>query len=383
LYPEGACFLPAERRLLQAYASHAAAALDAAAARNFAERRSATTQALLTLAASLAEVGTTLEVATKLAEAIPEVVGCDTASVLLWEPVEHALRLGAARGMRANVEAKLRATPLTESEIPGLAAMIRSSRPVFLRYADVSAELRTLLHMSPGITIVVVPITHGDEFFGVVTASVRDGDGRLDDQHVLQQLRGMTDQAATALLNARLLEEIQHQALHDGLTGLPNRLLFKDRTEHAAAQARRTSASVALVFVDLNGFKAINDEHGHSAGDKLLVEVAHRLQRVVRAADTVGRLGGDEFAILLSDVADQHAIEALTARVLHEVRQPFPIRGHVVAVSASLGVAILQSDDDYDSLVHRADLAMYHEKHSGSRDTGDAGVAYDDRAVAV
>jgi diguanylate cyclase (GGDEF)-like protein len=341
----------------------------------------------LGLAASLAEVGTQREVATRLADAVPDVVQCDSASVLLWDPEEQALHLEAARGMAAETEATLHAARLTHSELPGLAEMIRSPQPVFLRHSHMSKRLRALLGMITGTTIAVVPITHRDIFFGVVTAAVRDDDGQLaEDEHLLERLRGMADQAATALLNARLLEQIQYQALHDGLTGLPNRLLFKDRAEHAAAKARRTLTDVALVFLDLNGFKAVNDRLGHAAGDKLLVEVARRLQQIARASDTLARLGGDEFAILLGEISDRHAVEAFTQRVIGAIEQPCLIGNGHVAVSVSLGVAILQPDDDYDSFVHRADLAMYEAKQANSRGVGatcDKCVVADERAASV
>jgi diguanylate cyclase (GGDEF)-like protein len=130
----------------------------------------------------------------------------------------------------------------------------------------------------------------------------------------------------------------------------------------AAAQARRTSSHVALIFVDLDGFKAVNDRLGHSAGDKLLIEVARRLEGLARASDTVARLGGDEFALLLPDAADNHAIEAFTRRIAAEIKRPYDIDHHCVTVSASLGISTIEPDDDYEAFLHRADLAMYKAK---------------------
>jgi uncharacterized protein (TIGR02265 family) len=363
LYPEGACFLPTERRLLQAYAGHAAAALEAAAARQEAENRNATARALLALAASLAQVGTQREVATRLADAVPRVVDCDGACVLLWDNVAQQLQLEAAVGIGAETEARLRATPLSETEVPGLDAMIRSRQPVFLHDSEMSLALRNVLGSRETASMAVVPITNRTEFFGVVTTFVRVDAHRLrDDEHLIERLRGMADHAATALLNARLLERIRHQALHDGLTGLPNRLLFQDRAEHAAARARRGQCSVALIFVDLNGFKAVNDELGHAAGDKLLAEVARRLEGLVRESDTVGRLGGDEFAMLLTDAAHTRAIETFAQRITAEINRPYVIDQQHVTVSASLGISIMEATDDYETLLHRADVAMYRAK---------------------
>ena len=362
LYPAGACFLPAERRLLEAFASHAAAALDAAAARQEAEDRNATARALLALATSLAEVGTQHEVCTRLADAVPRVIDCDSASVFLWDAGDETLHLEAAVGVAPETEVRLRGMALSEADLPGLAHLIRSPQPAFLHGAQMSRQLRALIGTSESSSIAVVPITNRAEFFGVVTAVHRDTRGLRDDAHLLERLSGMADHAATALLNARLLDQIRHQALHDGLTGLPNRVLFKDRAELAAAQARRTSSRVALIFVDLDGFKAVNDALGHATGDKLLIEVAQRLQSLARASDTVARLGGDEFAVLIPDAADSQAIEAFTRRIAAEIKRPYDIDHQQVTVSASLGVSTIEADDDYEAFLHRADLAMYKAK---------------------
>jgi diguanylate cyclase (GGDEF)-like protein len=362
LYPEGACFLPAERRLLQAFAGHAAAALEAAAARQEAEHRNTTARALLALATSLAQVGTQHEIATRLADAVSRVVDCDSACVLLWDAADEKLHLEAGVGVATETEAQLRAKALSDADLPGLADMIRSPQPVFLRDAQMSPELRALLRTNGTASIAVVPITNRAEFFGVITAKNDDARRLRDDEHLLERLSGMADHAATALLNARLLDQIRHQVLHDGLTGLPNRILLKDRAERAAAQARQTSTHVALIFVDLDGFKAVNDALGHSTGDKLLIEVAQRLQSLARDSDTVARLGGDEFALLLPDAADNRAIEAFTRRIATEIKRPYCINHQYVTVSASLGISTIEPDDDYEAFLHRADLAMYKAK---------------------
>src|SRR5262249_53837380 len=146
--------------------------------------------------------------------------------------------------------------------------------------------LQQILEVTRSACVVVMPITYRREFFGVVTASVKNNGARLDDDdHLLERLRGMASHAATALVNARLLEQISHQATHDGLTGLPNRLLLKDRFEQASENAIRHQTVTALLFVDLDGFKNVNDSLGHAAGDELLVEVGVRLARAVRPSD--------------------------------------------------------------------------------------------------
>jgi uncharacterized protein (TIGR02265 family) len=365
IYPREASFLPAERRLLTAYAGHAAAALEAAAARQEAERRNATARALLELASSLAQVGTQADVASRLAETVPDVVDCDACGVFLSDD-DGSLRLVGASGYGRDVEAVLRTIRIAASDDPALTAMMQSRQPAFLSPETAAKPLRPILLVAGSVRAVVMPISYRDEFFGVVTASVKADARRLDhDDHLLERLHGMASHAATALLNARLLEQISHQATHDGLTGLPNRLVLKQAAEQAATRARESATTTALLFVDLDGFKSVNDSLGHAAGDALLVEVAARLACVVRPSDVVARLGGDEFAILVADVDERDCaavIESVTERIRTAIERPYNVDGRNVEISASIGISTLQEGDDYESLLRRGDLAMYETK---------------------
>ena len=157
-----------------------------------------------------------------------------------------------------------------------------------------------------------------------------------------------------------------HLAQHDALTNLPNRLLVSDRMEQAIGQARRYGRRAALLFLDLDNFKNINDSLGHDAGDELLKEVAERLQGAVREMDTVSRQGGDEFLIVLTDVADLDAISAAANHVLNTMTQPFSLKGMQIVTSVSIGVALYPEDgDDFAALLKHADLAMYQAKAEG------------------
>jgi diguanylate cyclase (GGDEF)-like protein len=364
LYPRGACFLPAEQRLLSAYAGHAAAALEAASARQEAERRNATARALLALASSLAQVGTRADVAARLAEAVPDVVDCEGCGVFLWDD-DRMLHLYGSSGHSASVEAAMRATPLSPNDEPALQAMVRTPQPAFVDTSQASAQVQRLFAMTGTISVVVMPITYRDEFFGIITASVRRDEQRLErDEHLLERLHGMASHAATALLNARLLEQISHQATHDTLTGLPNRLVLKDSTENACGRIRGDAATTALLYVDLDWFKAVNDSLGHEAGDKLLVQVAARLESLVRESDVVARLGGDEFAVLLVDVPDDTTLAKIRDRIRAEIERPYDINGETVVISSSIGTSILQPDDDYESLLRRSDSEMYRAKRA-------------------
>ncbi|MEW6471799.1 MAG: EAL domain-containing protein [Actinomycetota bacterium] len=160
--------------------------------------------------------------------------------------------------------------------------------------------------------------------------------------------------------------ELAHQALHDALTGLPNRLLVAQRLDQALERSARGGAAVSVLFVDLDRFKLINDSRGHAAGDELLVTVAERLRRVVRAEDVVARFGGDEFVIVVCE-DDAEALEAssMAERILEVLRQPVLVEGQEVFLSASVGIAVADGACSPNSLLRDADAAMYRAKEKG------------------
>jgi len=161
-------------------------------------------------------------------------------------------------------------------------------------------------------------------------------------------------------------ERIEHLARHDPLTGLPNRSTLADRVEQAITHAQRAQSRIALLFLDLDRFKTINDSLGHPVGDELLRELGRRLQAAVRESDTVSRLGGDEFVILASDLNDPKTAAAIAEKILDAVRQPFALSGHSLLTSTSIGIALYPDDgSDFDSLLKNADVAMYHAKDAG------------------
>lgn len=165
----------------------------------------------------------------------------------------------------------------------------------------------------------------------------------------------------------RLESALEHQALHDPLTGLANRIVFFDRLNQALLAARRERKHVALVILDLDTFKDVNDAYGHSVGDELLKELASRLSEGLRASDTVARIGGDEFAWILPRVADHAAVERIVRRRLRMLSRPSQIEKHRLEIAASAGIAIYPHDGrDPDSLIRHADAAMYSAKREGS-----------------
>jgi diguanylate cyclase (GGDEF)-like protein/PAS domain S-box-containing protein len=161
-------------------------------------------------------------------------------------------------------------------------------------------------------------------------------------------------------------QQMAHSAQHDFLTGLPNRMLLNDRITQAIAQAPRRGKKIALLFLDLDGFKGINDSLGHPVGDKLLQSVARRLVNCVRGADTVSRQGGDEFVVLLSDVERSVDVGVTASRMLKTLAEPHSIDQHDVSVSASIGVSVYPEDGkDTETLIKNADTAMYRAKENG------------------
>ena len=154
--------------------------------------------------------------------------------------------------------------------------------------------------------------------------------------------------------------ELQHRALHDALTGLPNRVLFLDRLNQATNRLQRTEAPIALLYLDLDGFKAVNDTYGHGAGDELLKVVAERLRLAVRPSDTVARLGGDEFAVLCEDLVDARHAAVVAGRLQNQLERPIDVAGTTVAVGASIGQVVVGGGSfDPAELLARADVAMY------------------------
>jgi diguanylate cyclase (GGDEF)-like protein/PAS domain S-box-containing protein len=201
----------------------------------------------------------------------------------------------------------------------------------------------------------------------------KDGEIRwLDYSAGLIELEGSPAVLGTAFditERKRAEERIRSLAYHDTLTGLPNRLLFADRLGLAVAQAHRLSQRLAVLFLDLDGFKLINDSLGHTLGDRLLEVVAERIQGALREGDTVARLGGDEFTLLLPGVTRAEDAPKVAEKVLEALRQPIPIDGRELYVTGSVGISLYPDDgNDPETLVRNADAAMYRAKDRG-RDT--------------
>ncbi|WP_141242905.1 GGDEF domain-containing protein [Geodermatophilus obscurus] len=240
----------------------------------------------------------------------------------------------------------------------------------------------------PSVPVSVVPYIPVVAAFGVALGATFSGHPLTSGELlVVTVVVGtlLARQYATVRENTRLAAdlaarevELEHLAFHDPLTGLANRALFRDRLEHALELHTRDPRGVALVFLDLDDFKAVNDTFGHGVGDELLTRVSERITGALRGGDTIARLGGDEFAVLLEDGGD--GLTSAT-RIADALRAPFVLAGRTLQVGASIGVCALEPTDPSvgaDALLARSDAAMYQAKHNGKARV----VSYDVEAPA-
>ena len=197
-----------------------------------------------------------------------------------------------------------------------------------------------------------------------IESGIEDSAAPIHDRHgrvvgAVLVFHDVSDSRATAL-------KMSHQAQHDFLTGLPNRLLLTDRLTQAIALSRRRGNKVALLFLDLDRFKPVNDSLGHVIGDKLLQSVAQRLTESVRTSDTMCRLGGDEFVMLLSEIKDVDAATQFAEKLLAAMAVPHLIDGHEVHITSSIGISVSPDDGrDGETMLKNADTAMYFAKRMG------------------
>ena len=227
-----------------------------------------------------------------------------------------------------------------------------------LEQPDVEALRQILRDQREGLVTLQCIRKDGGRFWSeVAVAPVRVGRGTVT--HYISVFKDVTERI-------KQMEEMLRWAHHDTLTGLPNRILFQDRMQQAIAAATRRGHKLGVLFIDLDGFKVINDSLGHDAGDTLLREAASRLQQCVRDGDTVARLGGDEFIMLLNEMDQQYGIEPVAQRTLTALGRAFILGGQEVFVGASIGTSVFPRDGEQgDVLVRNADLAMYRAKAHG------------------
>jgi diguanylate cyclase (GGDEF)-like protein len=241
--------------------------------------------------------------------------------------------------------------------------------------ADLRGETRFPLFAPRAIeaglsAVFTFPLRHGEKRLGALDL-YRDTPGPLSDE-AMAVAQTLADVASAYLLNAQARADLadsyaraQANALHDPLTGLPNRTLLLERIEHALLCRRRSSKTVAVLFIDLDKFKRVNDTSGHQAGDELLVAVGARIKAMLRPGDTLARLSGDEFIIVCHELDDEALVEGIAARLGEALSPPFSLGGVAIDLSASIGIAFAEQGDNPEQLLHKADMAMYQVKRKG------------------
>jgi diguanylate cyclase (GGDEF)-like protein len=220
------------------------------------------------------------------------------------------------------------------------------------------------LQRQEGVRSAAVVLIKGEgQPYGVIGAASR----RLHhfSQEDVNFMQALANVLANAIERRRNEERTQHEALHDPLTGLPNRNLFLDRLQHALSVAARRETSISVLFLDLDQFKVVNDSLGHAAGDELLAAVAPRIEGALRPGDTVARFGGDEFAVLAEDVGNERGATRVAERIAEALSRPFILREREHFVSASVGIAIGEGNEAPEALIRDADSALYRAKEHG------------------
>lgn len=246
-----------------------------------------------------------------------------------------------------------------------IAEVVRSGQPLLMTL-DSAVGRGGRSAALPDADWLGVPLVSQDGVMGALVVQAHAPGVRYtaEDRDLLQFV---STQIASAIERKQAETQLRYMACHDALTGLPNRALFLDRLETALRRARRSGEQLALLYLDLDDFKDVNDTFGHEAGDRLLREVAQRLVQCVRASDTVGRMGGDEFTVLLTPTGGPDAVGHVVEKIRAALGAPLAVDGHAINISASIGAALYpEQGSGADQLLRHADIDMYAAK-GGSR----------------
>ena len=309
-----------------------------------------------------------------LARVTQEAIEAEQATLLMADDedrIRHVKTVGANGGFEQTLRHQISGLPTSEFRLWRIAA--REQKPIFIENAAAARLLPEDLVRALGVkSYVAFPLLGEDRALGMVLCSqVRAPRAWTNEERQLVAqlaLEGslVVENASLRATEHQRLDELSHQAFHDSLTELPNRALFADRLGLALARTSRRKVAVAVLFLDLDGFKPINDRFGHEAGDRLLRAVAERVRACVRPEDTVARLGGDEFTVLLEDIVDVRYAIGVAERIEETLREPFPIDGHEARVTASIGIAVSSGPDTSpEDLMRNSDRAMYLAKRKG------------------
>lgn len=359
-------FFEHEQDLLRSYAALAATALDTVTALDEVRDGRLLAEALLGFARAVLETRTLAEVADAAAAAALAVAGADTASLMLLDQQHGVLRMAAHAGFSAEQAALLDdlvVRPEDTGEMADLVAHPQQPRQYEQETAD--PFLRVILETFNIARMIIVPLWSGSRLWGIVNLGWTEPTTTLTGR-LLERVSGLADQAVTALDRVELAEQVHRQATVDPLTGLANRRAFTDALQRSLAGDDGDLEGAAVVFLDLDRFKSVNDTLGHGAGDELLCTVARRLKDMVRAEDLVARLGGDEFTVLLRSVDGVDELREVTGRICAALGEPVVLDGEVVVSPPSVGAVLLGAGyTAVRDVLRDADAAMYAAKSAG------------------
>jgi diguanylate cyclase (GGDEF)-like protein len=317
---------------------------------------------------ALARVGTQLVASTDVETVYAATLECVQAIVAPHAPPQAILIAGDADTMRVigttSVNApRLCGIALDLHQLPAVRDLLLAGKPVEATREQIGVPAAALGLPTSSATAYTVPLFARQKLCGALAVMSATS---LPDE-CKDGLQALAMDVALAFDNISLREHLEHNAFYDSLTGLANRALLTDRTQHALSRVDRDGGSVAVLLLDVDGFKTINDSLGHVAGDRVLKEVAARLQGCLRPSDTAARLGGDEFAVLVEEPGPDplETAEHIALRILDALRAPIVLPSTELFATASLGIAIGQGTDCVEELLSHADVAMYAAKRSG------------------
>ena len=324
---------------------------------------------LFTIQRSISHRAPIQSVLDAITEGAAELLGDEVVGLRLVDEDDPAtLRLVSSVGISPEALPELQRTSVTQGV--GGRAILEERIVIAHEYASMPGAVDHFV--ADGLrTAMGAPVHRNGTVVGSLVVASRRA-GRRYSAAEQELLLAFAEHASLALNDAsavdamrRAFGEAVHQATHDALTGLPNRTLVLDRLTHALARSQRKTNALAVLFVDLDRFKVVNDSLGHSVGDEVLVQVAQRLQAAVRPGDTVARLAGDEFVVICEDVAEERDVIRVADRVAQAVAAPIPLYGRDTIITASIGIALASAETRAEDLLRDADVAMYRAKERG------------------